>query len=131
METIIKHVTDNLGMRIFLIIQERAGYLVNYDYKEDSIHEMCPCCLYDYHREDIMRAVRDVISSGFVDGKIRWCCPPFNETKHWTCGRDYCHINIDDYPPLKKSYFLFSVAKKISIETKECLHKFAAEMGRR
>lgn len=75
MSILVKHVTDYPGMhyRIFLIVDNGLGFLVNYDKRIASgVGSLCDCCLLPRNKQDLCRAARAAIESGTVSGKIHW-----------------------------------------------------------
>lgn len=75
MNTAITHIPmPNRYPTIFLVSQDKTGFLVNCDPTDGSFGYMCPCCFFKKEREQIMEAVTTALHEGIIESRVRWCC---------------------------------------------------------
>jgi len=94
-------VTTYPGMqyRVFLAVANGIGFLLNVD----ANNPLCPCCLSDEHRRDIMKALyKAMFDKQVVEGRIRWVSG--NSKYGEQVGRYgfpqgfFCHATMEEVP---------------------------------
>ena len=102
---------------IYLVIDGRQAYLVNYDLVIDEFGYLCPCCLSKLVIEYIQAALERAVEEGLIDGKILWC-------SHKTYTPHFGEM-VGKFSSLNQEFFAGGSAENISPETRVLLREEA------
>jgi hypothetical protein len=115
--TSITHVTDYAGMlyHIFLVIHEKKGYLASCN-GEDKVgyDNLCPCCMFDSHRQAICTAVRSAISQRLIEGRVVWCVSESGANNEFAFGTG--KNTAGPYPHLDENLFIPGTFDDVPLE---------------
>lgn len=66
---------SNLRPNVFLVIQDRQAYLINWLPWQGRPGDLCPCCFSKDQVAKIQNSVQSAVDEHLIDGKVRWSSP--------------------------------------------------------
>jgi hypothetical protein len=125
---VITHLPMPRYPNIFLVSQDKTGFLVNCNPSDGSFGYICPCCFNYSERGQVTEAVNTALQEGTIEGKVRWCCHGCGSYEKGTA--DYGD-RLGEYTPLKQEHFCAGSANAdILPEVKALIHAEAVRVSK-